>query len=934
MRLLPIFFFFLYFQLGVAQEIPPVVSYGAEDYKADNQNWSITQSEEGWIYVANNKGLLSYDGENWSLYKSPNQSIIRSVHAVGERIYTGCFREFGFWEKNEYGHLTYTSISAQIELNEDEQFWEIIDYKDWIIFQSLNNIYLYNTSSEEIKKIDTSHAVTKVFKVNNKIYFSQPGNGVFQIVNAKPKLINNHSIFKENTIINMYSVENQLVVQTNKKGIFTLAETPQKHPSFDLPIFESIDVYNSLQTESGDLILGTISNGVYRISSQGKIQHHIDRTNGLANNTVLSIYEDRDKNIWLGLDNGISFINTFSPIKNYTDETGRLGTVYVSKVFNNQLFLGTNQGLFYKKLNDKNSDFELIKGSTGQVWELFIFDDQLFCGHNNGTFLVQEKNFNPVSAKPGTWNFKEVPNHPNLLLQGNYQGFSLLEKVNDTWKFRNSIDGFQVSAKAFEFIDDYSVLLDHEYKGVYRIKFDEDFKNVITQEQDSSVEKGLYSSLIKFQNQVLYANSNGIFAYHPTKEKFELHPQIGDLLSEETYTTGKLVPTSEEDFFLFTKKFTYRVSKNTLDNSLLVESFPLTNTMRSSLVGYENVIRLKDDQYLFGNHSGYLTFHFNLYEKFQRDLAMNINAVTISSVDGHQLPVSFANEKNKFEAEYNTLEIDYSVPEYTNYLNIEYQYKLKGLFEDWSDWSSNSTARFSNLNPGNYQFQVRARMGHDMLSEAEIYDFSIKRPFWLSNLMIVLYIIAFIIIVIITHNAYKLYYKKQKQKIQLQNQRELQLKESENELRLIEVKNQQLEKDIESKNRELAISTMSLIKKNEFLNQLQSEINKYKEEPKKGIVQIGKIINRKLNQNSDWEFFEKAFNNADQDFFKKIKEIHPNLTPNDLKLCAYLRLNLSSKEIAPLFNISTKSVEVKRYRLRKKMDLDRDVSLTNYILEL
>ncbi|MFO7701878.1 MAG: LuxR C-terminal-related transcriptional regulator, partial [Psychroflexus maritimus] len=162
----------------------------------------------------------------------------------------------------------------------------------------------------------------------------------------------------------------------------------------------------------------------------------------------------------------------------------------------------------------------------------------------------------------------------------------------------------------------------------------------------------------------------------------------------------------------------------------------------------------------------------------------------------------------------------------------------------------------------------------------------------------------------------------------------LQLKESENELRLIEVKNQQLEKDIESKNRELAISTMSLIKKNEFLNQLQSEINKYKEEPKKGIVQIGKIINRKLNQNSDWEFFEKAFNNADQDFFKKIKEIHPNLTPNDLKLCAYLRLNLSSKEIAPLFNISTKSVEVKRYRLRKKMDLDRDVSLTNYILEL
>ena len=67
--------------------------------------------------------------------------------------------------------------------------------------------------------------------------------------------------------------------------------------------------------------------------------------------------------------------------------------------------------------------------------------------------------------------------------------------------------------------------------------------------------------------------------------------------------------------------------------------------------------------------------------------------------------------------------------------------------------------------------------------------------------------------------------------------------------------------------------------------------------------------------------FKEAFNNADKDFIKKLKSIHPNLTPNDLRLCAYLRLNLSSKEIAPLLNISPRSVEVKRYRLRKKMEL-------------
>ena len=89
-----------------------------------------------------------------------------------------------------------------------------------------------------------------------------------------------------------------------------------------------------------------------------------------------------------------------------------------------------------------------------------------------------------------------------------------------------------------------------------------------------------------------------------------------------------------------------------------------------------------------------------------------------------------------------------------------------------------------------------------------------------------------------------------------------------------------------------------------------------------------------MNNTDDWHAFEEAFNNADKDFLKKIKAQHPSLTSNDLRLCAYLRLNLSSKEIARLLNISARSVEVKRYRLRKKMNLEHDASLTDYILKI
>ena len=182
------------------------------------------------------------------------------------------------------------------------------------------------------------------------------------------------------------------------------------------------------------------------------------------------------------------------------------------------------------------------------------------------------------------------------------------------------------------------------------------------------------------------------------------------------------------------------------------------------------------------------------------------------------------------------------------------------------------------------------------------------------------------------HMVYKRYYKKQRERLLIKKTREFEVKELENNQKLMRFKNDKLREDIEAKNRELGMSTMNLIKKNEFLNSLKKELTSV--EDGKALKHVIKIIDKNINNTDDWNLFQEAFNNADKDFLKKIKQLHPSLTANDLRLCAYLRLNLSSKEIAPLLNISPRSVEVKRYRLRKKMELAHETSLTNYILEL
>jgi hypothetical protein len=87
-------------------KLPPVVNFSVEDYKGGNQNWGVDTSGQ-IIYVANNEGLLEFDGVNWYLNRLPNRTIVRSVKVVDNKIYTGSYEEFGFWERTKNGSLEY-----------------------------------------------------------------------------------------------------------------------------------------------------------------------------------------------------------------------------------------------------------------------------------------------------------------------------------------------------------------------------------------------------------------------------------------------------------------------------------------------------------------------------------------------------------------------------------------------------------------------------------------------------------------------------------------------------------------------------------------------------------------------------------------------------------------------------------------------------------
>lgn len=908
-----------------AQDIPPVSIFTSDVYGADNQNWSVTQTEDRTLFFANSKGLLKYDGKRWELLGSINNTILRSVHAKGNDVYTGAYMEFGVWKLAKNNQYEYHSLSKDLNLIEDEQFWNITTFNNYIIFQSLDSIYMYNTISEAFEIFPSETEYTKMLIKDNILYYHEKNKGIYKLVNGVSVAVNTTEIFKNSTLINIYSIENVLFAQTQNNGIISLEDNTVFKPDNLIDFFSEISVYSSLQIGK-DIYLGTISNGLIKISGH-KIVQQLNQENALSNNTVLNLFKDSSDNIWLSLDNGINSININSNISIFNDQQGNLGTIYTSKKFNGNLYLGTNQGLF---IFDSNKDtYKLVKGTNGQVWSLFSYDDTLFCGHHNGTYIIEDDIAILLEDAQGTWVFDVVDN--NTIMTGNYEGLHLYKKINNKWKHGNKINGFDISTKYFEFVDPQTILVNHEYKGVYKLQLDKEFKEVVSVSKDNTVEKGLYSSIIKLKDRVFYAYEKGIYYYDKENSKFVNDSILSTFYIPDNYSSGRIDKTEDDKIWIFSKTDIIIVSLGSVKNEYFIKNIPISADLRNQISGYENVSLINPNTYLIGRNNGYI--------KLRKPEAINVkpeiylNTINVFNKHGLEKTIPLDNSVTAFDNKFNNLSFKLTSYNYNPLLKTEYQYKLKGYDNDWSSWDEMGRVTYKNLPFGNYTFQSRSRIGETDISEKVSFNFTINRPLYLSNLMIVIYIIMLLLLALGVHFIYKTNYNKKKEKIQKDSKRKLEINELENQKEIMKIKNDKLKAEVENKNRELAISTMSLVKRNEFLSKIKLELKPIQKE-NKIVKDVIKTINKNLNNTDDWKFFEEAFNNADKDFFKKLKSKHPKLTPNELKLCAYLRLNLTSKEIAPLFNISPKSVEIKRYRLRKKMNLDRNVSLTNYILSI
>jgi DNA-binding CsgD family transcriptional regulator len=921
-RYFPVFFFFFWFGALICQHTPAIVNYKVAEYKAHQQNWSISQAGSGLMYYANTDGLLSFNGNAWSLHKLKTNKIIRSVCTHGDRIYTGAYGEIGYWAKDDCGNLTYHSLLHLVKNNaiDKEEIWNIITVNGKIYFQSFSVLMVYD--GEKIEKVELPGSIMFVHNVGGRLIIQALEYGLYQInENNRADLIPNTAIFKGKIVsgICAFPLEknDHLLISTNSHGVYsyTSGKIEKWNPGLE-SYFAEIQINKMMVSQSGLLIIGSIRAGVLIFNSNGDLLYHVNSTNGLQNNTILSMFEDTKENVWLGMDKGIGLLKMKDKILLYHDHSGILGTVYTTSVHDSMLYVGTNQGLYYvdqrqKNVPGKDFSFALLKGTQGQVWQLKNLGSDLLCGHNEGTFIISKNKAVKISDITGGW-YSEIidNNHAATLLQGTYTGLAVLKKENNTWKLSHKPNGYNEPVKKFIVYRADDIWVTGPNTGLSRLRADAGLKNV-TYVRKYGSKDGIMDEAnldINFLNGKILVNDGQFHYYFDEKsDRFIKDPYLN------SFTPGYLIRIVD-------KRNWCRVYNDSL--ILMIDSVSVCTYKVGLNKDYHSVSKLTNDSFTFSLNEGYAICKTSDSKSDDQGIKIVSEKIVLSNsgtcvpvADGRIPDIAYSN---------NDLRIYFydCVFEYGK----TYRYRLIPVDNDWKATNDISFLEFSNLSPGSYTVEIMGEGAGPITTVS----FVILPPFYKSRWAGLFYIILIGFGIYLSKKYFDKKLAQEKLKLEAENARLLREHK-------YQMENDKLMQDNIIKNKELANATMHLIQKNELLQEIKEELIDVRKTgdhtlTTKDFQNLMKLINENMNVEDDKNLFESSFNEVHEKFLTKLKSDFPELSAADLKLAAYLKMNLTSKEIAPLFNISIRGLENKRYRLRKKLHLPNDANLLDFFI--
>lgn len=918
--------------------MPVVSNYTQSAYPGGMQNWSVTQSASGLMWFGNQSGLMSFDGNRWESWQLPSRAVVRAVLADGDRVYVGSYTDFGYFSRDSIGGYVYHSLWPADYKAHNDEIWRIIKAGDGHVwFQSFCSWFDYDDKNKVTAHYDKDMLPLHFFPVGREVYAQMINGGLYRIKGARYVAVASRKDYGDDDIVAMQGMRGgALLCVTSRNGLYVLRGNSINHLTTEAdPFLRSSQVNNAAMLGRSILVAGTILNGIYAVNlDTGRLLWHYNMANSLNNNTVLGLTTDRSGNVWAALDNGIALIHTGQPFT--VMRTDRLdtpvGMVYGICERGNDMYIATNQALW---LYDKRSGtISHVDNSNGQNWYVAAFGGQFLAGHNLSTLSLHGRTAVPVTGQTeGSTCIRAYhANGQDVLLEAGYNSLKIWRKEGGEWRFTNTVKGFSAPVLELETDNSGTIWAAHASKGIYKIELSPDFRRVAhVRFFGSPVPGGIQSRMrvMKIRGRVVFNYQDSLYTYD------DIH--------------GRIVPY-EDIGGRFPKSC---IAVSDVDNS----TFWTADKDAFSLFGYDGKLfrRVACVPYrMFGLevntsgspvyvHGGCAWFFLNngigryrMDDGWRRPPVFPLTiarVTTVSRQNRTEYVGCAADGANIIHSD--NISVVLSYPDYDGRL-LTYRYRLKGNGHEMRRQQESPVLSFNSLGYGDYALDAEVLSPDGEVLARATYGFSRPVPWWLSVWALAAY-------AALAYIAFRRYVNWRTDRIVSRNRHAAEEELMRQNLKMLEQKQliaaQQriiMENELTVKSKELANMAFRMEVMRSHSEQMREELMEKKRKGKLTDKDFRELITKaEENDKAEmWELFRHNFDLIHQNFFRNLRSRYPELTPLDLKFCAMLRLNLNTKEIARHTNLTIRGVEGARYRLRKKLGIGKDQSLTEFLIDL
>lgn len=939
-----------------SQGFAGVNNFSKDSYSAGAQNWVARQDDLGKLYIGNRDGMLQFDGLRWHIYYLPNYTTVRalSFDSDTKRIYAAGSEEFGYFSYSPLSFsLKYTSLLDKFEGERPpfSEIWNILSLDNNVWFQADN--YMFCFADDKVVSYPISGRISASAIINSHLYIGLEDGRILQFNGNGFKPLNNTTPLAGKKIVALLPFGlNDILVATAFNGLYLYNGNETTQFVTDI---NSFLIENQLfcATHNGDsYVFGTVNHGAVIVNFKSGKAQYINKDTGLQNNTILNISFDKADNVWLCLDNGLDYVINNTAVTNLINRNNSIGAGYASIVKGNRIYYGTNQGLFSTAYPYTSSPLpiSLNRDLQGQIWSLSPVGNGFFIASDAGVYIFDGTSFKKIEGIPGTYKVAVLGRNPDKAIASTYEAFYLLARENGQWKNLGHIEGYNDIGGHFLLDNNDDIWLPHWRKGVYRLRLNDDATKFV----DSRIfnhSSGLPSDQ---NNAVAFVDNNLIFTTEGGFFRMQNKQIIPDENLNKLFWTGApgIIRQLPDKSIAFIDNYGLSIATKGKNNEYSVSTRDEGMLRGKIIPGFTDLNFISPSEIIISTQDGFSNIsnagdvsHDWVPKPFVSSIYANNDSLVYTSP---LLPL----EKEEVSLPYdlNSLRFEFAYPDFNMADKVEFSSYLENYDNDWTPFSSQSTREYTRLSNGDYILHLRVRNSSTGEIIESKFHVRIMPPWYFTAIAKLFYFLVGTIIVFLLIRIIKKKIVAAQHRLELKKEKELEeLKRRTQQDALVKdyeianLKAEQLEQDVKHKTQELNNTTINLARKNEILTDIASQISTIQKIAEgdggnaaiqRQLAKIQSSIEKNISKDDDWKAFTHNFDIVYGDYTKRLIERHPNLSPSDKRLCCYIRMGLSSKEIAPLINISYKSVEMARYRLRKKINLPSEASLTDYLLNI